>query len=95
MDRGANSDGEMVFHVTPEDGETMVIRVTVEDGTGENRVAKTIRDAFEVQLPRDQYKIEVDDGKDLLVKKKRKAVNFALTLVSSTVKHTEIEIEKE
>jgi hypothetical protein len=48
-----------------------------------------------VQLPRDQYKIEVDDGEDVLVKKKRKAINFALTLVSSTVKHTEIEIEKE
>jgi len=95
VDGGANSDGEMVFHVTPENGETIVVRVTVKEGTGENRVAKTIRDAFEVQLPRDQYHIEVDDGEDVLVKKKRKGVNFALTLVSSTVKHTEIEIEKE
>ena len=95
VDGGANSDGEMIFHVTPEDGETIVIRVTVKDGTGENRVAKTIRDAFEVQLPRDQYTVEVDDGEQVLVKKKRKAANFALTLVSSTVKHTEIKFKKE
>jgi uncharacterized protein YxjI len=92
---GANSDGEMVFHVTPQDGEAIVVRVTVEDGTGENNVADTIRDAFEVQLPRDHYKVEVDDGEDVLVKKKGDAANFGLTLASSTVKNTKIEIEKE
>lgn len=43
---GANSDGEMIFGITPEDGEGISIRVTLKDGTGENRVAKTIRDAF-------------------------------------------------
>ena len=92
---GANSDGEMIFHVTPKNGETTVVRVTVKDGTGENRVAKTIRDAFEVQLPRDLYHIEVDDGEQVLVKKKGGADNFALTLESSTVKHTSIKIGKE
>ena len=92
---GANSNGEMIFHVTPENAETIVVRVTVKDGTGENRVAKTIRDAFEVQLPRDLYHVEVDDGEQVLVKKKRGASNFALTLESSTVKHTTIKLRKE
>ena len=95
VDGGANSDGEMFFHVTPEDGQSTEIRVTIADGTGENRIAKTIRDAFQVQLPKDNFHIEVDDGEDVLVKKKRGAPDFALTLESSTVKHTEIEIEKE
>ena len=85
----------MIFHVTPKNGETTVVRVTVKDGTGENRVAKTIRDAFEVQLPRDLYHIEVDDGEQVLVKKKGGAANFALTWESSTVKHTSIKIGKE
>lgn len=95
VDGGANSDGEMIFHVTPNDGEAIVVRVTVKDGTGENKVADTIRDAFKVQLPRDSYKVEVDDGEDVLVKKKGDAVNFSLTLISSTIKHTEIKIRKE
>jgi hypothetical protein len=95
VDGGANSDGQMIFRVTPEGGETIVVRVTVKKGTGENRVAKTIRDAFEVQLPRDQYHVEVDDGEDVLVKKKCKGVNFALTFEGSTVKNTEVELEKE
>ena len=92
---GANSDGEMIFSIKPEDGEGISIRVTLKDGTGENRVAKTIRDAFKEQLPEDHYKIEVDDGEDVLVKKKGEAEDFGLTLVSSTVRNTEIEIEKE
>lgn len=95
VDGGANSDGEMIFHVTPKDGETIQIRVTIADGTGENRVAKTIRDAFQVQLPRDKFHIEVDDGEHVLVKKKGGAPNFALTLASSTVKHTKIKLKKE
>jgi len=92
---GANSDGEMIFSLTPKDSEGISIRVTVKDGTGENRVAKTIRNAFKEQLPKDHYKVEVDDGEDVLVKKKGDAKNFGLTLVSSTVSNTEIEIEKE
>jgi len=58
VDGGANSDGEMIFHVTPKNGETIVVRVTMKNGTGENRVAKTIRDAFEVQLLGDLYHVE-------------------------------------
>ena len=95
VDGGANSSGEMVFHVAPLDGEAIVVRVAVDDGTGENRVAKRIRDAFKTQLSKDHYKVEVDDGEDVLVKKKRGTENFGLTLVSSTVKHTKIKIRKE
>jgi len=95
VDGGANSDGEMIFHVTPYEGSAIVITVTVKDGTGENRVAKTIRNAFKEQLPEDQFHIEVDDGEDVLVKKKFGEKNFALSFVSSTVKHTEIELERE
>ena len=95
VDGGANSDGEMMFNITPIDGEAIVIHVEVKDGTGENRVAKTIRDAFKEQLPEGHYKIEVDDGEDVIVKKKGDTKNFGLTLVTSTVRHTKIDIEKE
>jgi hypothetical protein len=95
VSEGANSDGEIVFQVTPEGGEAIEVRVAVEDGTRENKVARTISDAFESQLPSDDYHVEVDDGEDVLVKKKRGAENFDLSLVSSTVKSVRIDIEKE
>ena len=90
---GANSDAEIVFPVTPEGGEAIEVRVAVEDGTRENKVARTISDAFESQLPKDDYHVEVDDGEDVLVKKKRGAENFDLSLISSTVKSVRIDIE--
>jgi hypothetical protein len=95
VDGGAKSAGEKIFHVTPKNAAIIVVHVTVKDGTGENRVAKTIRDAFEVQLPRDLYHIEVDDGGHVLVKKKRGAANLALTPESSTVMYTSIKLGKE
>jgi len=36
----------------------------------QNQDAKTIHDAFEVQLPKGLYQIEVDDDEHVLVKKK-------------------------
>jgi hypothetical protein len=48
-----------------------------------------------VQLPRDNFHIEVDNGEHVQVKKKGGAPNFALTLESSTVKHTSIKLKKE
>ena len=95
VDGGANSDGEMIFHVTPKDAETIVVRINIADGTGENRVAKRMRDAFSAQLPADRFHVEVDDGEHVLVKKKGGAPDFALSLQSSTVKHTTIKLKKE
>ena len=95
VSEGANSDGEIVFQVTPDGGEAIEIRVAVKDGTRENKVAETISNAFAAQLPEDRYNVEVDDGEDVLVKKKGGADNFDLTLVGSTVKSVRIDIEKE
>lgn len=95
VSEGANSDGEIVFQVTPDGGEAIEIRVAVKDGTRENKVAETISNALASQLPEDRYNVEVDDGEDVLVKKKGGADNFDLTLVSSTVKSVRIDIEKE
>ena len=95
VSEGANSNGEIVFRVSPEDREPMEVRVFVEDGTRENKVARTIRDAFEDQLPVDQYHVEVDDGEDVLVNKKRGASDFGLMLISSTVKSVRINLDRE
>jgi uncharacterized protein YxjI len=70
VSEGANSDGEIVFQVTPDGGEAIEIRVAVKDGTRENKVAETISNALAAQLPEDRYNVEVDDGEDVLVKKK-------------------------
>lgn len=95
VSEGANSSGEIVFHVTPKGGETQVVAVAIKDGTRENRVARTIKEAFKAGLDQDDFHVEVDDGEDVLIKKRGDAQDFALSAVSSTVKSVRIKVEKE
>jgi hypothetical protein len=92
---GANSDGEILFRVTPKDGQPIDVRVAIEDGTSENAVARRIRDAFRAALPKQSYSVETDDGEDVLVKKRYGAGDFSVQLASNTVKGVRLEVERE
>jgi hypothetical protein len=91
---GANSDGHLLFRVTPDQGTPVDVKVEIDDGRGENAVAGDIKRAMQKALDQKTYKAEVDDGEDVLVKKK-KGPDFAVELVESTVKNTKVHIEKE
>ena len=91
---GANSDGTMLFRVTPDQGTPVDVTVTIDDGRGENAVAGDIKNALKKTLDSKTYKVEVDDGEDVLVKKKN-GPDFTIELVESTVKNTKVHIEKE
>ncbi len=95
VSEGANSDGVIVFNVTPKGGTTQEVSVTVKDGTSENHVARVIRDAFDKQLDSKKFSAEIDDGEDVLVQRHHSEPDFALQLVSSTVKSMRLHVEKE
>jgi len=91
---GANSAGEIVLRVTPKNGEPVDVTAVIKDGRGENGVARDIRDALKAGLDPKRFHVEVDDGEDVLVKK-RGGPNFEIRLVSSTVKGVRIGFDKE
>ena len=94
VSEGAKSDGTILFRVTPKDGTAVDVPVAIKDGTGENHVARTIRDAFRATLDKDEFHSETDDGEDVLLKK-RKGPNFELKFVESDVKAVRIRVKKE
>ena len=94
VSEGANSDGTMTFRVTPKDGTATDVSVAIKNGRSENHVAGDIRDALKAGLDAKAFKVEKDDGEDVLVKK-RSGKDFALVMVESTVKSVRINIEKE
>ena len=94
VSEGAKSDGTILFRVTPKDGQPVDVPVAIKDGTGENHVARTIRDAFRATLDQDAFHSETDDGEDVLLKK-RKGPNFELKLIESDVKAVRIHVEKD
>jgi hypothetical protein len=90
-DGSARSDGEIVFRVTPQGGEAVEISVQIETGTGENAVARRIRDAFRQQLVGD-YKIKTDDGEEVTIRARGETPDFTIELVSNSVQRTSIDI---
>ena len=94
VSEGANSDGNIVFRVTPDQGTPTDVTVAIRDGRSENDVAKDIVAGLKKGLDAKTYKVERDDGEDVLVKK-RKGPNFELKLVESTVKSVRINVAKE
>ena len=92
---GANSDGVIVFRVTPIGGQPTNINASITDGTRENSVASKVRDAFKAQLQEGAYHVEKDDGEDVLVKRRGDTPNFSLELISNSVKSVRIDIEIE
>jgi hypothetical protein len=94
VSEGANNDGVMHFRVTPQGGAAVDIPVSLKDGRGEDGCARDIRDTFKKALDPDLYKVEIDDGEDVLVKV-RKGPHIAIQLVESTVKGTRVNIDRE
>jgi hypothetical protein len=94
VSEGANSDGTILFRVTPKDGQAVDVPVAIKDGRGENGVAQDIRDGFRKALDPKVFTAETDDGEDVLVKK-HKGPDFEVKLVESTVKGVRINIEEE
>jgi hypothetical protein len=92
---GADSDGTIVIQIAPHGGEPFTATVNISDNTSENRVAKqTVKD-LKAQLPKDSYRVERDDGEDVLIKKRSGAGDFEVSIVSNDVKGVRINIDKE
>lgn len=92
---GAKSSGEIVFRFTPKGGTAFDVTVPVPDGTSENHVARIVRDTLRQNLDAAKFHVEVDDGEDVLVKKKGSEPNFDLKVASNTVKAVRIGLDPE
>jgi sarcosine oxidase gamma subunit len=95
MSGQALTTGDIVFRVTPRQGEAVDVSVGIKSGRDENNVAKDVRDALAAKLSPDRYTVEVDDGEDILIKKKDGQPDFALELVESSVQNVSIKVEGE
>jgi hypothetical protein len=95
LDGSALKTGDMQFRVTPRQGEPIDIVASIKSGRDENGVAKDVRDAFAAKLSPERYTVEVDDGEDVLIKKKDGQPDFALELIESDVRNVNIKVEGE
>jgi hypothetical protein len=81
---GARSAGVVALAITPKDQATINVEVPIEAGTGENAVARRVRDGLREAIGKD-FKVEIDDGEDVLVKRRlgRPRFNVEVTQISA------------
>ena len=91
---GANSDGTITLAVAPVGEDVIRVEIPVSDGKGENAVASTIRKVLKETLGKG-FRVEVDDGEDVLVKQRGSTPNFDLALVESTVNGVRLNLQHE
>ena len=91
---GADSEGTILLNVVPEGQVAVVVTVQVPKGTSENRVAKLIREALKARVG-DRYATEVDDGEDVLVKKRRGSPMVEVSLAGNTVDGVRLRFDRE
>jgi hypothetical protein len=91
----SESAGEIVIQIAPEDGQPFSVTISFEEGLSENKVAKRVVTVLESKLPEDVYKVERDDGEDVLIKKRFGEEDFEVSITSNTVKNTRINLDRE
>jgi hypothetical protein len=91
---GADSDGVVTLRITPKGGTPTEVAVPIADRTGENAVARAIRDAIRAEAG-DRYRAETDDGEDVLVKKRGRQPDFEVAVVGNTVKGLRVTRDRE
>lgn len=90
----AESDGVLVLAITPKGGEQILVEVPVKDRTGENAVARQVRDVLRAQVGKD-YKVERDDGEDVLVKRRSGRPVFSVEVVSNSIRGVRLSLDRE
>ncbi|MDR0184714.1 hypothetical protein [Lysobacter arvi] len=90
----ADSDGVVVFRIAPTNAAPVDVTVQVPKDAGENHIARLIRDTLRAKLG-DRYKVEVDDGEDVLLKKHHGGADFDLAIAQSTVAGVRITLDRE
>jgi hypothetical protein len=91
---GANNAGVARFQVTPKGEAAFEVVVNVKEGRSENGVASDVKSAFKAALDPKRYKVEGDDGEDVLVKRKS-GPDLSIKLVESTLRGTHFDVERE
>ena len=90
----AESDGRIVLELAPAEGEPLRATAEIKRGRSENGVARDVCAALQAQAGK-RYNVEVDDGEDVLVKRRNGERKFVVTIVENSVRGVRIEPDAE
>ncbi len=86
-------DGTITFRVAPVEGTPIDVEIKIPAGTSENNAAELVSASLKATLGSKDYRVGVDDGEDVVVKKRGKTKKFELTMVSTSLTGLEIRVK--
>lgn len=92
----AESAGSITLVIEPRGEPALRFEIPIRHRTSENAVARAIRDALKAD-PRaaSRWRMEVDDGEDVLIKKRRGQPDFDLRVGPTTVRGIRLNPDRE
>jgi len=92
FDHWAEADGELGLRIAPLNGTPIDVSTRIAKNTTENNAAQLVTGALKAQLG-NGYKVEVDDGEDIVIKKSGKTPKFEVSVLSSSVTGLNVKIK--
>jgi hypothetical protein len=90
----AASSGELLFRVTPGDGEDPVeVTVFVLSGSNETGIASSIRRNFTLQLDAAEFDVQAGEGANVRVSQTDASPDFAVELLDSDVENVRVTVQ--
>jgi len=93
FDSRSDNDGTVVLRIAPVDGTPTDVEIKIPANTSENNAAELVSASLKASLGSEKFRIGVDDGEDVVIKKRGKTKNFELTMVSTTLTGLQIKIK--
>ena len=93
FDHWADTDGELVLHIAPVQGDPIDVTVKIPKGTTENSAAELVAGSLKGSLG-GGYKVDVDDGEKVVIKSKGKTPKFVVSMPSSTATGLNVKIKR-
>jgi|GEM_PF-498118 len=94
LNHKAQVAGEIELSFVTGDAAPVNVVVTIPAKTRENNAAHLVMDAIRAKFGKSLYKTEIDDGEDVLVKKKS-GPDFEIVLVRNTAEGLKITLDRE
>ncbi len=95
FDGKAKVEGEVELAFQQKDMPATHVVVAIPAHTHENHAAHLVRDAIRKQFGRKTFHAEVDDGEDVLVKKRGSTPRFDIVVIRNTAKGLHIDLDRE
>ena len=85
FDSRSDVDGVIGFRLAPAEGGPIDVEVKIPAGTSENNVAELVSDSLKKALDTKKFRVGIDDGESVVVKKRGKTKNFEFSMVTAPI----------